>query len=270
MNNQFDLRNYLAEGGINGALLREEQEVLETQFINEGRALLAEEDQMLFEEFEELVKKLTAKALKVKPEDVPEEGDKEGEDYKIKKEGEEVEKGEINEVAVLTAVTIAGLIPPVLELIGGLINKINKRFNLTDEQKKRYAELVDLIKKAKEAGNAEEEEKLKKELEPLQKGGAWKEAGHSLHKLYTWPIRTLLKGISWGTDKGSKLRDPKYREKVANIIYGIIMASVAGYGIYSHIGHLAGIGPISATLADVAKGTVSVKDAITNALSAAA
>lgn len=268
MNNQFDLRNYLAEGGINGALLREEQEALETQFINEGRALLAEEDEMLTE-YEDLIKKLAAKALKVKPEDVPEEGDKEGEDYKIKKEGEEKE-GELNESVVLTAVTIAGLIPPVLELIGGIINKLNKKFNLTDEQKKRYAELADLIKKAKEEGNAEEEEKLKKELAPLQKGGAWKDAGHKLHKAYTWPIRGLLKLISYGTDKGSKLRDPKYREKIANIIYGIVMASVAGYGIYSHIGHLTGIGPISATLADVAKGAVSVKDAITSALSAAA
>ena len=76
--------------------------------------------------------------------------------------------------------------------------------------------------------------------------GNWmKEKGHKLHHVYTSPIRAVLWTISKATKKTSKLRDEKFREKVANVIYAIAMVGLAGWGIWSTLGHMAGVGEVS-------------------------
>ena len=83
------------------------------------------------------------------------------------------------------------------------------------------------------------------------------------------PIKKVLAGIALFQKKGAKLKDPKYREKVANVLYAITMAGIAGAGILSHLGHLSGVGNISITIADMVKEGSSLKDifkAVSNAI----
>lgn len=79
--------------------------------------------------------------------------------------------------------------------------------------------------------------------------GNWmKEKGHALHHAYTAPIRSILFGISTLSKPTSKLRDEKVREKVANVLYSIAMIGLAGYGIVSTLGHLAGVSEVTQIL----------------------
>lgn len=72
--------------------------------------------------------------------------------------------------------------------------------------------------------------------------GNWlKQNGHKLHHVYTSPIRLALLGMSKLTKRDSRLRDEKFREKVANVIYSITMISLAGVGIWQGISHLNGV-----------------------------
>ena len=45
------------------------------------------------------------------------------------------------------------------------------------------------------------------------------DSNHKLHHAYTWPIRTLLKGIGIVTGN-KKLKDKEYREKLGKIVKG--------------------------------------------------
>jgi len=76
--------------------------------------------------------------------------------------------------------------------------------------------------------------------------GNWlKEKGHQLHSLYTAPIRAVLKGLGAVSKPSSKLRNEKYREKVANIIYAGFMIGLASWGIWSSISHLVGLSEVA-------------------------
>ncbi len=96
----------------------------------------------------------------------------------------------------------------------------------------------------------------------------WAEKGHQLHALYVKPIIGLLKmlaylpfGYGW-----KAMRDPVKREKAANIIYGLIMVSLAGYGVWSHLGHAHGLLAYSEIATEVADGTLAVGEAAETAI----
>ena len=193
---------------------------------------------------------------------------------------EEVTEEELNEV-VMTAVTIVGLIPTMMEAIGGLSNWIArntgknpqqiaklKKINKAIEEKEEYIKKLDKKDSKKEFIERDRLKKLIK-LRDDEWGsdfGQWmKKYAHKLHHVYTWPIRKLLQGIAFVQSffkKDSKLKDPKYREKVANILYAITMAGVAGAGILSHLGHLNGVAAVSATIADGVKEGKSIADIV--------
>lgn len=79
--------------------------------------------------------------------------------------------------------------------------------------------------------------------------GNWmKEKAHKLHNLYTTPIRLALYGLSRVSKSSSKLRDEEFRTKIANIIYAITMVSLAGFGIWGSISHLAGVSEVAAII----------------------
>jgi hypothetical protein len=259
----------------------------------------------------------------------------------IENEGENPEnvknKGESkNEGAVLLSITIASLIPVVMEAVGSLSNLLKRKFgiNLSEDQIKKlkyynYAitaynkiikngsakfEGVDYnwknwnqlgLKLSKLTGNEsvefgkgdeflnhkhikskeinkkdnykdglEDKQKLKNESESPKVTGTkddtklieieidklkiirdklfgtsfsnWlKEKGHELHHAYTKPIRLALFGMAKLTNKNSKLRDEKFREKMANVIYSITMVSLSGIGIWQSISHLNGLSEVS-------------------------
>ena len=194
----------------------------------------------------------------------------------------EKEEGKIEEVGLALAVTIAGLIPPALELVGNVTNKAKQMIGLNDQEKKELAELnkkieftKELIKKADKATTGEisaDERQARRRLKRLKKEkdekfgtkfGNWaKHAGHSLHHAYVTPIRKMFEYAAKFTKKDSKLRDKDYREKLSNIIYAAAMMGIAGVGVASHISHLHGVGPVLTTLADGVKGGKSVVDIV--------
>ena len=190
---------------------------------------------------------------------------------------EEVTEEELNE-AVMTAVTIVGLIPTMMEAIGGLSNWITrntgknpqqiaklKKINKAIEEKEEYIKKLDKKDSKKEFIERDRLKKLIKLRDDTWGSdfGQWmKSAGHKLHKAYVWPIKKLLQGIAFFQKKGSRLKDPKYREKVANVLYAITMAIVAGVGILSHLGHLHGVAAVSTTIADGVKEGKSIADII--------
>ena len=194
---------------------------------------------------------------------------------------EEVTEEELNEVGTMTAITIAGLIPAAMEAIGGLSNWIArntgknpqqiaklKKINKAIEEKEEYIKKLDKKDSKKEFIERDRLKKLIKQRDDEWGSdfGQWmKKKGHDLHHVYTWPIRKLLQGISLIKrffKKDSKLKDPKYREKVANVLYAITMAIVAGVGILSHLGHLHGVAAVSTTIADGVKEGKSIKDIV--------
>lgn len=164
---------------------------------------------------DDAIKKAVAKLVKVDANKV---------DLEKAEHGESAPQTGLDEVAI--AITIAGLIPAALELLGGTANWVKKHFG--DDKN------------------------------PSAIGEKLKKAGHQLHKAYTYPIERMLAGVAYFQKKGSKLKDPKFRQKVANILYAATMLSVAGAGIAEHIKHLDGVGPVVKTMADGVKAGLSV------------
>ncbi|MCP4321185.1 MAG: hypothetical protein GY793_07245 [Proteobacteria bacterium] len=226
------------------------------------------ENRLLQEEFisevsDSEIEAAAAKALGVSPEEL------------------EKEEGKIEEVGLALAVTIAGLIPPALELVGGVTNKAKQLIGLNDQEKKELADLNAKIKKSKglvdtfDDENIGSNDKEKRAIELLKnlkderdekfgtKFGNWaKHAGHKLHHAYVTPIRKMFEYAAKFSKKDSKLRDKDYREKLSNIVYAAVMMGIAGVGIASHIGHLHGVGPVLTTLADGVKEGKSIVDLV--------
>ena len=226
----------------------------------------------LFEEIaDEEIEKAAAAALNISPDQV------------INHEPSEEEK-KVNEIGVTLAITIAGLIPPALNLVGSTANKAKQMFSLNNEEKVELEKLNKLIKgKEKyvndlDKKNDPKEEKERELLNQLIKqrdtqfgtklGNMAKYAAHSLHEAYVYPIKKMLQFVAWTSKKfgkKTKLSDEKYREKIANIIYATAMVGIAGYAIFSHIGHLAGIAPVATFIADGVKAGKSIADIVNGA-----
>jgi len=171
----------------------------------------------------------------------------------------------VEESVVLTTITILGLIPPALELIGNLTNSAKRAFKLTDEEKEDYNNLSQQIKDEKDSSKKKELKKQRDEKYGTKVGNWFKDAGHSLHKAYTWPIRKMLNFAGKFAKEGSSLKDKEKNEIRANIIYAVIMAGIAGFGVFSHLGHLKGIASVVTFIADSIKEGVSIADTIEGA-----
>ena len=248
------------------------EDILETvnKVLSKHRRQLKEEkntEEFIFEISDDEIKKAAAAALNTSINNIS--NNKPSEEKKI------------DEEAITLAITIAGLIPPALNLVGNIANKAKQMFGLNDKEKEILAQLDKKIKEKKELINKLDKEnnpREKKERELLDQlikqkdekfgtkiGNMAKHAGHSLHEAYTFPIRKMLQFVAWTSEKFSKktkLSDEKYREKLSNIIYAVAMLSIAGYGIASHITHLAGVGPVITTLADGVKAGKSIVDIV--------
>jgi polyhydroxyalkanoate synthesis regulator phasin len=195
---------------------------------------------------------------------------------------EEENKEEIKESL---AITLTLALPMILEAGGSLAGWINKKYGLSKEElveykkwqseysklKKTVDSYSDSVKltdpKTKRYVDNKKAELAKMKQEGSEKFGGkisklLKEAGHGLHSVYTSPIRALLWTISLFTPKGSDLRNPKIREKIANIIYAAGMIGFAGYGIFHSIQHLVGVSEAATAIIDGAKGGKSVGEIV--------
>jgi polyhydroxyalkanoate synthesis regulator phasin len=195
---------------------------------------------------------------------------------------EEENKEEIKEAL---AITLALALPMILEAGGSLAGWINKKYGLSKEElveykkwqseynklKKTVDSYSDSIKltdpKTKRYVDNKKAELAKMKQEGSEKFGGkiskfLKEAGHGLHSLYTSPIRALLWTISLFTPEGSDLRNPKIREKIANIIYAVGMIGFAGYGVYHSVQHLVGVSEAATAILDGVKGGKSASEIV--------
>lgn len=211
----------------------------------------------------------------------------------IEKESDKNEKPtdkEQLEESLLVAFVL--LIPTILEALGGIINYTKRKFSLSDDEKKELAILNKKIEDKKLEiknlkGDSEEKENLNKKLQDLinikktkyssKAGNKLKDLGHDWHKLYTYPIRAILKGAAWverqepgkksGALKMSKLQNKEYREKVANVIYATIMIFIGGYGVVEQVKNLNGVEPVLTAVVDSIKTGVSMKEVLESAVS---
>lgn len=71
------------------------------------------------------------------------------------------------------------------------------------------------------------------------------EKSEKLHKLFISPIKLFLNAVSKLSDKKSNLRNEEYRDKICNIIYSVIIMSIAGVGIIESLSHLNGVKEVS-------------------------
>lgn len=234
------------------------------------RKYLAENKLQENEPSEDSVRDYLANALKISPDQVaftPEEAES---------------QTSTNEVAIATAFTILGLIPIIVGGIGSILNKINQKFGLSDSEKieleKLEAKIKDIKEKKKVVNKndntySDEEKNLEKEIKELEEekekkfgsklGIFFKDTAHGLHEMYLGPIKLVLEGIAWTASKFGKkikIQDEAYRDKIAEIIYAVVMISAAGAGIASHLSHLTSVQPILTTIVELAKGGKSVGD----------
>jgi len=263
-----------------------------------------------------------------------------------------------NEAAILTAITIASLLPVAMEAVGKLSNLLKRKFgiNLTEEDLKKLEyynnaiaaynkilkkgsakfqgeeytlknwkeigeKLYELVKNEdvkvgkklkddhhntnddqsnknvdnKEKNNSENENNNEKEnvkndniendkklieneINKLKKirdklfgtsFAEWlKNKGHELHHAYTTPIRLALYGLAKISKKDSKLRDEKFREKIANVIYAITMVSLAGIGIWEGLSSLSGVNEVGSIILKGIEGGLNTSEIRKQAISA--
>ena len=219
---------------------------------------------------EDSVRDYLAKTLKISPDQVaftPEEAES---------------QTSTNEIAIATTFTILGLVPIILDGLGWVTNSIYQKFGLSNDEKAELEKLDSLIKFKKTKLKAvdkqddtysDSEKKLEDEIKELKEerlkkfgsklGSIFKDGAHAVHETYLSPIKLFLKGIAWTADKFGKkikIQDEAYRNKVAEIIYAVIMVSAAGTGVVSHLSHLTSIQPILTTIVELAKGGKSTAD----------
>jgi len=243
--------------------------------------------EMLFEEAnDDDIEKAIAKVLKIDPSKIDLD--------KIEK-NEEPSKEDVKESVVALSITIAGLIPPALELVGTITNWVKRNatkwtpeekqrldtINQNIEEKKKEAEALDKANDPREKQVRAEIKELIKTRDTIfgsRAGNFMKEWGEKLHHAYVWPIKKMLDGIAWYQRFRAKFYNddkplPKFatdehlREKIANIIYATIMMTIAGVGAYSHLKHLAGVATVATTIADSVKAGKSAADILKDVLS---
>ena len=101
-----------------------------------------------------------------------------------------------------------------------------------------------------------------KELVILRPGNFLTKLGKMVHNIYASPITGTLYGMSLFAKKGSKLKDKKFREKVANIVYAGAMTFIAGKGIIDSLSHLSGVQDIAAAAIESIEEEASVGEIV--------
>ena len=220
------------------------------------RRLLTEEEnpEQVLKDTPDDIEDKVAKFLKISPEEL--------ETQALSGKDEQV-----NESIVITVLLA---LPLLLELAGEAINKA-KSLSLSNEDKVFYLDWKARKKAAKEAKNKEELEALKKEYQDRfasKYGEALIGAGHALHKAYTWPIVQALRlGSLLPGRFGDWAKDPKQRQKIADIMYAVTMLFYGGMhakaGIESLLStHGIDVTNFTTSMLDTLKSGKSLRDVI--------
>lgn len=211
----------------------------------------------------------------------------------VKKDSKEIkDKTELGEAL---GETLFLLLPAILELTGKLTDSIYQKLQ-TDPSKveaiKKYND--DQDRAAKKAGigtwgikwldnpfnDSPEEKEAKAEIKRLEKekdakfgtqfGKYMVKAGHKLHELYTKPIKDMIAGIAYFIPEDSKLaflKDEKTQQKIANILYAVIMVMLGAGHVIHDIKAFHGIKDVVDALLNADKIGISLKELIEVGLS---
>lgn len=200
-----------------------------------------------------------------------------------------IEKGEEMKEGAGLATILA--VPVLLELASKLANKIYRKLGLNEKEAKLYRETKKKISDIKKKHNISkiidfdindtpEQKAAKQEIQKLEKfiaekfpsfaGDILHYAGHKFHQGYTWPIRKLLQGAAFfvPSGKGYKIKDPKFREKVANVVYAAIMVGIAGVGIAGALKSFSGVTEAYTAIVEATEGGASLLEVVEGALEA--
>ena len=172
-----------------------------------------------------------------------------------------------------------------------MANKIYRKLGLNEKEAKLYREtkkkIADIKKKHNiskiidfDINDTSEQKAAKQEIQKLEKfiaekfpsfvGDILHYAGHKFHQGYTYPIRLLLKGAAFfvPSGKGYKIKDPKFREKVANVVYAAIMIGIAGVGIAGALKSFSGVTEAYTAIVEATEGGASLLEVVEGALEA--
>ena len=252
---------------INERYLRQIIAITESVNEIESSNFIEEEEndaQKVLDDTPDDVENALAKFLKMSPDE-------------LEKQVKDNPKGD-KEVDEALAMTIALALPLLLELAGKLINKIKTSFALSADDQKFYEGWKARKKAAKEAKDDAKIKLLDKEYNARfasKFGKGLIGAGHDLHKAYTAPIVQVIKLGSFLPGKfGDWAKDPKKRQKIADIIYAVTMLFYGGihakHGIQELLSqHGVDGATFTTTVIDAAKSGKSLKDVITAGFTAA-
>jgi len=169
------------------------------------------------------------------------------------------------------AMTLLLALPLLLELAGKVTNKIKTSFALSKEDQVFYDNWKARKKEATQSKNQALIKQLDKEYNDKfasKFGKGLIGAGHALHKAYTAPIVQVLRLGSMLPGKfGDWAKEPKTRQKIADIIYAVTMLFYGGihakHGISELLAqHAIDGASFTTTVIDAAKSGKSLRDVI--------
>ena len=249
---------------INERYLR--QIIAITESINEIESsnFIEEEDnnaQKVLDDTPDDVEDALAKFLKISPDD-------------LEKQVLKNPEGDKN-VEEALGMTLLLALPLLLELTGKVMNKFKTSLMLSADEQKFYDDWKVRKKKAKEAKDQAQIKQLDKEYNDKFASKYGKNLigkGHALHKAYVFPIVQVLRLGSFLPGKfGDWAKDPKKRQKIADIMYAVFMLFYGGihakHGISELLAqHGVDGASFTTTVLDTAKSGKSLKDVISAAI----
>jgi len=135
-------------------------------------------------------------------------------------------EAKLNEGLLLTVMLAS---PTLLKLFGKLIDWMYSKVALSDAEQQELKKNQEAYKAAVKSGDKTKQKELENSISASKAGKLFSKRSKSLHHAYVSPIEKLIYGIGWlkGDDAMKK-----NAHSVAEVIYVLIMLSIAGYGVY--------------------------------------
>jgi hypothetical protein len=140
--------------------------------------------------------------------------------------GKEVKEAKLNEGLLLTVMLAS---PTLLKLLGKLIDWVYSKLALSATEKEELKQNQDAYKAAVKSGDKAKQKELETKIFSSKAGKMLNKLSKSMHHAYVTPLEKLTYGIGWlkGDDNMKK-----HAHSIAEVLYVLIMLSVAGYGVY--------------------------------------
>lgn len=135
-------------------------------------------------------------------------------------------EAKLNEGLLLTVMLAS---PTLLKLLSKLIDWVYSKIALSDAEKEELKNNQDAYKAAVKSGDKAKQKELENSINSSKAGKLLNSLSKSLHHAYVTPIEKIIYGIGWLKGDDAMKKNAHH---VAEVIYVLIMLSVAGYGVY--------------------------------------